>query len=61
MRIANLAGRLVLVDGDRILDVEAASEGRFAADPALVFSRWDEFREWAGRRRQRASGCRVRR
>ncbi|WP_426517490.1 fumarylacetoacetate hydrolase family protein [Diaminobutyricibacter sp. McL0618] len=48
MRIANTAGRLVLVDGDRILDVESASEGRFDADPALVFSRWDEFTEWAG-------------
>ncbi|MEJ3406082.1 fumarylacetoacetate hydrolase family protein [Rathayibacter sp. YIM 133350] len=47
MRIANSAGRLVLVDQDRILDVEAASEGRFAADPALVFSRWREFEEWA--------------
>ncbi len=48
MRIANNAGRLALVADARILDVESASAGVFAADPALVFERWAEFRAWAG-------------
>lgn len=48
MRLANLAGRLVLTTGDRALDVEAASAGRFSSDPQAVFAHWDEFREWAG-------------
>ena len=49
MRIANLAGRLVLVtaDGTRALDVERASQGRFAADPQAVYDRWAEFADWA--------------
>ncbi|KQP01794.1 fumarylacetoacetate hydrolase family protein [Leifsonia sp. Leaf264] len=47
MRIATSAGRLVLVEGDHILDVESASGSRFAADPALVFARWNEFGDWA--------------
>ena len=49
MRIANLAGRLVLVtaDGATALDVERASDGRFGADPQAVYDRWDEFRDWA--------------
>ncbi|WP_342666238.1 fumarylacetoacetate hydrolase family protein [Pseudonocardia spinosispora] len=29
------------------VDVEAASGGRFDADPDAVFARWDELREWA--------------
>src|SRR5690606_16955587 len=48
MRLANLAGRLVLTTGDRALDVEAASAGRFSSDPQAAFAHWDEFREWAG-------------
>jgi 2-keto-4-pentenoate hydratase/2-oxohepta-3-ene-1,7-dioic acid hydratase in catechol pathway len=47
MRIANLAGRLVIVEGDRALDVERASSGTFSADPQAVFDRWDEFVRWA--------------
>ena len=49
MRIANLAGRLVLVtkDGTAALDVEQASQGRFAAEPQAVYDRWDEFTGWA--------------
>ena len=47
MRIANLAGRLVLTDGSGAVDVERASSGRFAADPQSVYSRWTEFRDWA--------------
>ncbi|HEX8498097.1 MAG TPA: fumarylacetoacetate hydrolase family protein [Actinomycetales bacterium] len=49
MRIANLAGRLVLVtaDGGAALDVEGASAGRFAADPQAVYDQWDAFAGWA--------------
>lgn len=48
MRIANSAGRVVLLDAeDRVLDVEAASGGLFSADPQAVYARWDEFRAWA--------------
>jgi 2-keto-4-pentenoate hydratase/2-oxohepta-3-ene-1,7-dioic acid hydratase in catechol pathway len=49
VRIANLAGRLVLVttDGTGALDVERASSGRFAADPQAVYDRWAEFTAWA--------------
>lgn len=47
MRIANLSGRLVLVEGDLALDVETASSGAFGSDPAAVFDRWAEFTAWA--------------
>jgi 2-keto-4-pentenoate hydratase/2-oxohepta-3-ene-1,7-dioic acid hydratase in catechol pathway len=49
MRIANLAGRLVLVTpaGTAALDVERASQGRFSAAPQAVYDRWDEFTAWA--------------
>jgi 2,4-didehydro-3-deoxy-L-rhamnonate hydrolase len=50
VRIANLAGRLVLVtpDGTGALDVQQASGGRFAAGPQAVYERWPEFAAWAG-------------
>jgi 2-keto-4-pentenoate hydratase/2-oxohepta-3-ene-1,7-dioic acid hydratase in catechol pathway len=47
MRIANLDNRLVLLFGDRALDVERASAGRFASEPQAIYERWDEFSEWA--------------
>jgi 2-keto-4-pentenoate hydratase/2-oxohepta-3-ene-1,7-dioic acid hydratase in catechol pathway len=47
LRIANLSGRLVLLSGDRALDVERASDGRFESDPQSVYARWDEFTRWA--------------
>lgn len=47
MRIANDGGRLALVHDDRILDVEAASGGAFAADPMEAFAHWDELVTWA--------------
>ncbi len=47
MRIGSLVGRLVVVSGDRAVDVERASDGRFAADPQAVFEHWDDFVEWA--------------
>ncbi len=46
MRIANLAGRLVLIDGDTALDVETASSGAFSSNPQAVYERWAEFVEW---------------
>ncbi|BCJ35912.1 fumarylacetoacetate hydrolase [Actinocatenispora thailandica] len=47
MRIANLAGRLVLHTDAGAVDVQRASSGRFGADPQAVYERWDEFRDWA--------------
>ncbi len=47
MRIGNLSGRGVLVEGSSALDIERASSGRFEADPQAVWVRWAEFREWA--------------
>lgn len=49
MRIGRIDGRLSLVSGDHALDVEAASDGKFAADPDQVFARWREFTTWAAR------------
>lgn len=46
MRIANLAGRLVLVDTEPI-DVWTASQGRFGPSPTSVFEQWSEFKTWA--------------
>ena len=48
MRIANLAGRLVIVTADRAVDVHLVSDGRFGPDVQAVYERWDEFVEWAG-------------
>ena len=48
MRIANVAGRLTLLDPEgRGLDVEAASDGLFSGDPQAAFGRWSELRGWA--------------
>jgi 2-keto-4-pentenoate hydratase/2-oxohepta-3-ene-1,7-dioic acid hydratase in catechol pathway len=49
LRIANLAGRLVLVtpDGTAALDVERSSQGRFAASPQAVYDQWQDFTAWA--------------
>lgn len=47
MRIANLANRLVLIAGDRAVDVERASGGRFGPDVQGVYSVFDEFKAWA--------------
>ncbi|WP_225824099.1 fumarylacetoacetate hydrolase family protein [Streptomyces naphthomycinicus] len=49
MRIANLAGRLVLITPDGAVDVSKASNGQFSAAPQAVYERWDEFRDWAAR------------
>jgi 2-keto-4-pentenoate hydratase/2-oxohepta-3-ene-1,7-dioic acid hydratase in catechol pathway len=47
MRIANLQGRLVLLSGDRALDVERASGGTFGSSPQAIYDRWNEFTTWA--------------
>ena len=44
MKIANHGGRAVIVDGDTVLDIAAASDGRFGPDPQSVLEHWDEFR-----------------
>lgn len=47
MRIANLAGRLVLLADGTAVDVENASASRFGPDPQGVYENWAEFRDWA--------------
>jgi len=48
MRIANHAGRAVLVLAeDRAADIAAASEGVFGPDLPNIYARWDEFMAWA--------------
>ncbi|MFI6742858.1 fumarylacetoacetate hydrolase family protein [Nonomuraea sp. NPDC050451] len=50
MRIANLAGRAVLLADGGAIDIEKAGGGRFPADPQALFERWDDLRSWAGSR-----------
>ncbi|MBD3003846.1 MULTISPECIES: fumarylacetoacetate hydrolase family protein [unclassified Streptomyces] len=47
MRTTTRAGRMCLVTGEAVIDVEQASAGRFPADPLTVFEEWDAFRSWA--------------
>jgi 2-keto-4-pentenoate hydratase/2-oxohepta-3-ene-1,7-dioic acid hydratase in catechol pathway len=47
IRLASVNGRAQLVRGDRLLDVERISGGRFAADPMAAVGTWDALREWA--------------
>jgi 2,4-didehydro-3-deoxy-L-rhamnonate hydrolase len=47
MRVANLAGRLVLIVDGGAVDVERASGGLFSAEPQAVYQRWEEFVGWA--------------
>ncbi|WP_280401412.1 fumarylacetoacetate hydrolase family protein [Nocardia carnea] len=47
MRLMNLAGRLQIAMGDKVIDVADASGGRFDADPQVIYDRWDEFIEWS--------------
>ena len=46
MRIANISQRLCLLRDGGAIDVHAASGGRFEADPAAVYERWQEFTRW---------------
>jgi 2,4-didehydro-3-deoxy-L-rhamnonate hydrolase len=47
MRIASLAGRLIIVDGNLYTDVATASNGRFGPDPDSIYESWAEFTSWA--------------
>ncbi len=50
-QIASIDGRLAIVLDDGVVDVEKASDGRFAADPQRAYDRWDELLDWVGRTR----------
>jgi 2-keto-4-pentenoate hydratase/2-oxohepta-3-ene-1,7-dioic acid hydratase in catechol pathway len=48
IRLANRAGRAWLLDAEgRGVDVEAASQGAFRADPMAALARWTDFVAWA--------------
>jgi 2-keto-4-pentenoate hydratase/2-oxohepta-3-ene-1,7-dioic acid hydratase in catechol pathway len=47
MRIATVSQRLCLMVDGGAIDVQAASDGRFEADPAAIYPRWQEFTQWA--------------
>jgi 2-keto-4-pentenoate hydratase/2-oxohepta-3-ene-1,7-dioic acid hydratase in catechol pathway len=49
MRVANAAGRGVLVVDDGIVDIAKASGGALPHDPQLLYERWDEVRALAER------------
>jgi 2-keto-4-pentenoate hydratase/2-oxohepta-3-ene-1,7-dioic acid hydratase in catechol pathway len=56
VRIANLAGRLVLVTGapgaETAFDVEKLSGGRFGHDPQAIYDEWSAFAAWAATARR---------
>ncbi|WP_084960338.1 fumarylacetoacetate hydrolase family protein [Thermoactinospora rubra] len=47
MRVANLAGRAVLLTGGGAIDIGKAGGGRLPADPRALFERWEELRSWS--------------
>lgn len=47
MKIANLAGRAVLLTDAGALDVESASDGIFGPDLSSIYDAWDDFVAWA--------------
>lgn len=47
MKIANAAGRAVIVIGDATVDIATASEGCFGPDMMSVLENWREFRDFA--------------
>jgi 2,4-diketo-3-deoxy-L-fuconate hydrolase len=46
MRLGNLSGRLTLFTERGAIDVEKASDGRFASDPQAIYDQWSQFVEW---------------
>jgi 2-keto-4-pentenoate hydratase/2-oxohepta-3-ene-1,7-dioic acid hydratase in catechol pathway len=47
MRFANLSGRAaVVLDGDRIADLDKASEGRFGPSPSACHGAWEALKAW---------------
>jgi 2,4-didehydro-3-deoxy-L-rhamnonate hydrolase len=47
VRIATVDGRVKVLVGAGAVDLETASDGRFAADASAAFERFDELRQWA--------------
>src|SRR4051794_34182363 len=47
MRIANLDGRIVLLEDEGAVDVARASDGLFGPDPQTFYEAWPEFVLWA--------------
>jgi 2-keto-4-pentenoate hydratase/2-oxohepta-3-ene-1,7-dioic acid hydratase in catechol pathway len=47
VQLANAQGRASLIVGERLVDVERASGGRFSADPMHALQQWDAFLSWA--------------
>jgi len=47
VRIANLAGRLVIIVDDNAVDVQKASNGEFGASPQDIYEQWEAFTAWA--------------
>jgi 2-keto-4-pentenoate hydratase/2-oxohepta-3-ene-1,7-dioic acid hydratase in catechol pathway len=43
MKIANYAGRAVLVQNNQVVDIEKASAGKFGPDLMSIYERWSEF------------------
>src|SRR4249919_561992 len=44
MRVASADGRAVLIHGEGIVDIAAASNGALPTDPQLLYDHWDEVR-----------------
>jgi len=47
VHLANARGRASLIVGDRLIDVERASRGKFGADPMAALADWAAFVAWA--------------
>lgn len=59
MRLANLAGRAVLVTDGGAIDVAEASDGRFGPDPQALFDDWAGFAAWASEKTDAAAAAAV--
>ena len=59
MRVASADGRAVLIHGEGIVDIAAASNGALPADPQLLYDHWDEVRALS--ERVADGGCTTRR
>ena len=59
VRLANARGRASLVVGDRLIDVERVSQGKFGADPMAALADWAAFAAWARGVKAPADGAPV--
>ncbi len=50
MRVANVDGRLALLEPQGFVDVEKSSAGRFSASPQAAYESWTALREWTADR-----------